>query len=423
MYIDLHNKKRVRTNSKWLIFTIFMILVIVTEQFYRQPLKEVSLSVIKTLQGEDPKNNNAIKFLKFISQLGSKMVFIPITIIVYNYANIYKTFTLLMALLISTAEFSILKMIYEGPRPYFIDLSIIPIDCEGGWGNPSGHSLSSMAFYLTLWHIITECKQIRDKKIIKIISLIFTILLIISIMFSRIVLGAHSINQILFGGLMGYGVYYFLFNVLCIRLNDGKQFAKILNFKNIMFLAINFLIFLFAFLVYYFNELEIDIIDKYDAIIKEKCHGIPFNLKFQNEALLNIAIYLANIGAFIGIKFEYFFLFGENLDNWNQFNFEMNEINDDSSLMTKITINRETQWNHTNNFFSILRLFIIVVLSAILVFPYFLIEWDYNIVLVFLFKLVVPSNTITFAYFFLFKKLLKGLRMVNMTLYSLNDSL
>jgi len=421
MFIDSGNR-RIRTNSQWLVFSLFITSVFISELFFRDPLYNASFNLIQYLQGNDPKNSSLVYAANIFSILGSKTTFIPIIFIVYNYANIYKTYILLMMLLVGFAETSILKMIYTSPRPFF-DMSMVEIiGCTGSWGNPSGHTLKSMAFYLTLWHIVTDCKQLREKKIIKNILLVFTVLFIICIMFSRVIVGAHGLNQILFGGLLGFANYFFIFYVLCLRLNDGKQFAKILNFTNIIHGIINFFIFLFAFLIYYFNEPNY-LMPKYNEVINNKCPNVPMNERFQNEAIVQFAAFLANIGAFIGIKFEYVFCFGENLDNWNQYNFESNEINDDSSLMTKITINRKTQWNHTNFFYSLIRLFLIALFSAVLVFPYFLFDWDDNIYLVFFLKLTVPANTLTFACFFLFKVFMRSLRMVNMTFYSLNDSL
>jgi membrane-associated phospholipid phosphatase len=423
MYIDHNNRKRTRSDSKWLIFTIYIIILFTLEAICKKPLFKASDQFIIYLQGSDPKNNYYIKVAQFFTFLGSNSIFIPLLIMVYNYVNIYKTYTLLMSLLISIGSFSILKVVYSSPRPYFKNEKIETFGCEGGWGNPSGNCLSSMAFYLTLWHIITDCKELRNQKLIKNIYLLVTCLLIVLIMFSRIMVGAHSINQVLFGGLLGFGIYYFLFFVLCIRPNDHEQFSRILNFKNITYFTGNSLIFLFIFLIFLFNEIDEDTKDKYYINIINKCPNTTKNLLFNREALLNFGIFLSNIGAFIGVKFEYFFLFRENLENWYQSNFEMNEPNDDSSLLTKITLNRETQWNHTNSFYSVLRLFLIIVFSAIMIFPFFFVNWSDDFGIVFIFKILVPANTLSFAFFYLFKILMKSLRMINLSVYSLNDSL
>lgn len=418
----MHSQKS-KTNSKWLIWAIYIILILVTEQFYSNPLFKVSIPYIEAVQGKEPGENFLLYAAEIVSYLGNA-IYVPIIFVVYNFANIYKSYVLLMTLLLSTAMISILKMIYIQQRPYWVSDKIVPFGCEGGWGNPSGHSLSCTAFYLTLWEIIFECSKLRNKKVLKYTSLGCTIILILMILFSRNFVGAHSLNQILYGGLLGFGLYFFLFHVLCIRLNDSKQFAKFLEFRNLTYYLINFFILLFAFLVYYFNQNN-DYLNKWDkAIDTNGCSEIPNNKRLQNEGFITFAIFMTNLGAFMGVKFEYYFTFGENLQNWRQYNFESDEQRDDESLMTKITINKETQWNHTNSFYSFSRFLIILLLCGVLMTPYYFIHWNQNLVIVFIFKLFLPMNLITFSMFFLFKIVLKSLRVVNMTLYSmLHDSI
>jgi len=323
-----------------------------------------------------------------------------------------------MSLLLSAMMTSILKMIYMSPRPFWKDQDIIIYGCEGGWGNPSGHSIFSTAFYLTIWHIIFECHELRRKVIFKRISLGVIIFLIFLIMFSRMLVGAHSLNQIFFGFFLGFGIYFFIFYVLCVEVNDSKQFAKLLGFKNLIYGFINFFIFLFAFLLFFFNHDENYESEFIESILKQ-CPSIYPSREFQNEGLVTFVIFLSNLGAFMGIKFEYYFTFKENIQNWQQFNFEMDERSDDESLMTKITINKETQWNHTNSFYSLLRIVVILFLSTILMIPYFLIRWDDNFIIIITLKLYLPFYMITFSIFFLFKIILRSFRMINLTLYSM----
>jgi membrane-associated phospholipid phosphatase len=427
--MNIQNSSYLKSKSKsqWLFFIMYTIIIFATEPFYRKYLFDVSIPYIEALQGVDPAKNKLLLIPKFISSLGNTVAFMAIILVVYNIANIYKTYVLLTTIFLSTMNIAILKMIYVSPRPYWVSEKILSLDCEAGWGNPSGHSIASTAFYLTLWHILSDCNQLRDRKAVKNWGLVFTIFLIFSIMISRNFAGAHSINQILFGALIGFGIYFFLFYVLCIKVNDSKQLAQLLEFRNLIYVVINFFIFLFAFFVFYFNNNE-DVL-KWSGIIRDvlKIHGcerVPENKTLQSEGFLTFAVFLTNLGAFIGLKFEYYFTFNENLQNWTQYNFEIDERPDDESLMTKISINKETQWNHTNTFFSTLRFFMILILGGIVMTPYYLVDWNANITIVFIFKVFLPINMATFSMFFLFKIILKSLRLTNLTLYSmLQDSL
>ena len=44
----------------------------------------------------------------------------------------------------------VLKMVYRNPRPYWVSNKIEAWHCESDFGNPSGHSLGSMAQAVTL---------------------------------------------------------------------------------------------------------------------------------------------------------------------------------------------------------------------------------------------------------------------------------
>lgn len=402
-------------------FLILVFIIFITEPYYRQPLFDYSVELIETIQGpESNKNYKLMRIAEVFSFLGNSGTFIPIIFLVYNFANIYKTYVLFMTLLFTAMEISLLKMIITSPRPYMINPKIIPSSCEGGWGNPSGHSLASTAFYLTLWHIIFDCNQLRKNLKAKFTALVFIVLFILTIMFSRVVVGAHSLNQILYGGLLGFGLYFFLFYVLLIDTNDSSQLVKIMEIRNLIYLGINSLILLFAGLIYYLNtdKANIDLYnDKINQI--EICRDISINKRLQNEGIVTFAVFLGNIGAFIGLKFEYFFTFGENTKNWKQYNFENEEPKDTESLMSKISISKETQWNHTNAFISIVRLIFILILCGLTYLPFHWIDMDSNIYIVLIFKIIIPINCITFSVFYLYKTILRTFRFVNTSLFNL----
>jgi membrane-associated phospholipid phosphatase len=424
MNIQAHSYNKEKVKSHWALFILYFLIVVITEPFYRQSLFDVSIPLIESLQGSEPKKKVFLQIAEFISTLGNSQTFVPIILLFYNFTNIYKTFVLLNVMFLSTMMISVLKMIYVSPRPYWVSEKIVPFGCEGGWGNPSGHSIASTAFYLSVWHMAFESSYLKPKKGLKWASLGFTIILIIIIMFSRILVGAHALNQIFYGASLGLAIYFLLFHVLCIRVNDGKQLAKFMEFRNLIYGCVNFFIFLFAFLLYFFNQNQ-ETLNKWDNVISSHgCPNIKKNLRLQNEGFVVFCVFLGNLGAFVGLKMEYYVTFGENLQNWIQYNFEVDEKSDDESLMTKISINKETQWNHTNSFFSILRLVTLCILAGVFLLPFYFIDTDDNIFVVAIFKFIFPVNIVSFSIFFLFKVILKSLRMVNMTLFSmLQDSI
>lgn len=323
-------------------------------------------------------------------------------------------------LFLSTLLVGLLKMIYISPRPYWSNLEIVPYgSCETGWGNPSGHSLTCVAVYLTLWHIIFECHQLREKVIEKYVSLGFTIIFIMLIMISRVIVGAHSLNQILYGASLGFCVYFFFFFVLCVDLNNPKQFIKIIEFRTLISLVINFFILIFAFLLFVLTH-DSENSKAYDEVINSTiCKGAPLGKRLQNEGFLAIAVFLVNLAALIGLKLEFYFFFNGNYENWKQYNFEEEEKFDDSkSLLSKISINKSTQWNHTGPVKSFLRLILVALLAAVPMLMYILIPYSVNIYIQFIFKVFASLTITVFGLFYLYKPVLRKVKLVNSALFT-----
>lgn len=410
-----------RSKSQYPIFIAYILAIFISEIFYRGPLFQETLKFVEYIQKDvpDPRQNTMFKTAEIISLLGAGPSLILIILITYNYANIYKTLVMVNILLVSQLLTGMLKMIYMSPRPYWEKENIIALGCEGGWGNPSGHSLTSTAFYLTVWHIVFDSSYLRNRKVEKALSLAFTVIFILLIMISRVITANHSFNQIIFGSLIGFGLYFFTFNVLCVRVNDSNQCLKIIDITYTLFAIINVVLLLIGFLLFLFNVNDKSEI--YANIFKPdgKC-PLPANRTMQTEGFSSLAMFLANMGAFTGVKFEYDYTFKKNTQSWRQYNFELEEKPDDESLMTKISINRETQWNHTNSFFSCMRLFVICVLSLISMAPYLLVSWNAHVSLVLLIKIFLPMAFVWFGFFFTFKIIAKMLRLTNITMNSMS---
>ena len=104
-----------------------------------------------------------------------------------------------------------LKSLYAEKRPYWVTDEISASDCSLGFGNPSGHMLNNTFFWMSLYlHAYHEVgiKPVRMSVmctgyIIKMAATCIGISFIIFLAFSRVFLGAHSINQVIFGTILG----------------------------------------------------------------------------------------------------------------------------------------------------------------------------------------------------------------------------
>lgn len=106
---------------------------------------------------------------------------------------------------------NISKLYYHQARPFWVSYSIEAGSCSTQFGNPSGHSLTAFGMALAGWldynHAVVEGKikegSVFAKMWMRIFLCLAAVVFSCSIGWSRFVLGAHSMNQIIFGLLLG----------------------------------------------------------------------------------------------------------------------------------------------------------------------------------------------------------------------------
>ena len=111
---------------------------------------------------------------------------------------------------------NILKSMYGEDRPYWVTDDIKATSCHLGFGNPSGHMLNNVFFWLSLYlHQYYEVGVIKPRMsvfctayIIKMAVTCIGVTFLIFMGFSRIYLGAHTFNQVLFGTILGITLAY-----------------------------------------------------------------------------------------------------------------------------------------------------------------------------------------------------------------------
>ena len=126
----------------------------------------------------------------------------------------YDTNYFLLVFLSSNCVCQVLKSLFSHSRPYFDDITLGDIvfkDCATEYGNPSGHSqmaitmtLVPMMYYLEIYKAYFERNPVK-KTAIKMFGWFY----IISVAYSRIYLGRHTLDQCLHGLAIGYLCYHF----------------------------------------------------------------------------------------------------------------------------------------------------------------------------------------------------------------------
>lgn len=143
-----------------------------------------------------------------------------------------------------TTEFakSVLKLSFHEPRPTWMWPDVLPIGCSSSFGLPSGHCSESANFVLILlldqfkpsnWsranHPNLNSKTVTNSPyaFAAVIALFFTYWPLV--VFDRVVLGKHTLNQALTGSLVGF--WCALFAHFCLRDSIFYHVNKLTNGK------------------------------------------------------------------------------------------------------------------------------------------------------------------------------------------------
>lgn len=223
----------------------YFIVVLGTEVLYREPLYNYSLNFLSNLAKDQ--NQGTLKMMKTLTYLGQKHFTLPCYTVLLIFAPLNYSLSVLCS--IFGAEFlsNFLKAIYANNRPFW-DLSIAPIDCSVGFGNPSGHSTMSSSVFLSITHIIVtnylgKSKQnVNDssvenlgnqmtisKKFVVVLLYLTALAIIIVVSFTRLYLVVHTFNQVLLGCLIGTGIYLTIFFAFEVQNLKSKEIEKYMN--------------------------------------------------------------------------------------------------------------------------------------------------------------------------------------------------
>lgn len=175
----------------------------------------MEIQLIKLIQNL---NSNFLDFFcELISYFSSYFGFILLFLIFFVYIDRKYCLFFGMTYVIGIALNFIFKLITNRPRPYEIDILVINKLVAPGSSFPSGHSTSII---LMLYFLLYYMYKRFNKKWIKNLSLILSIIFIIAVSFSRMYLGQHYLSDIIMGIILGL-IYSYL-GILCYNWINGK---------------------------------------------------------------------------------------------------------------------------------------------------------------------------------------------------------
>ena len=107
----------------------------------------------------------------------------------------------------------IFKFIFRRARP-----DVLTLVSASGYSYPSGHTMVSTAYFAFITYLL--CKKVK-RKIDKIALIIFSVVMILLIGFSRIYLGVHYLSDVIGGFLLG--IPFLMLYLTIINKEDDKK--------------------------------------------------------------------------------------------------------------------------------------------------------------------------------------------------------
>ena len=323
-----------------------------------------------------------------------------------------------------------MKIWYGSSRPFWENTKLYKGIADGGFGNPSGHTITTIYLHLTLFFYLRET-FLNKKYKYQIIILLFFIIFIILVILSRIILGIHSLNQVLYAS--GLGLFSSLLITHILKLHQMPMLFYKKLFKDKVFIfcisgILSLLILLSILSCLFFNSNFNE--DHYDQIIKGLT-DLPKYRKFNLDGLFGSFAAVAILGMYLGQVIFWYFIdnsYKTNKENKSgtKIDFIINDNDNDNTELKGIEKeyfeeddnnglidNLINNWNKNRSFklcslFRFIKfIFIVIICCSPLIF-FLIIPKDINTVLIFIFKFGIPFFfTLFFTYSFGFFYLIK----------------
>ena len=379
-----------------ILIIIYFIFIIGLEFFYRDYLFEKSIILQENIQRN--KNNEPIlKISKIISFLGGEVSAVLFMFLIFLFMPLNYSFLILQSIIYSAYFTNLMKMIYQSDRPNWRS-KYLTYYCNYEYGNPSGHSFNSINMFLCLAHIFV--KYFKIKNVLKICIFLLSIFISLLIMLTRFILAAHSINQVLYGALLGFGVYIILIHIIKYHEYSSIQFyqhIKKKKIKKIYYIFHIFLLILSIFIYLFTKNKDHSDINKtiFNGI---RCKIKPEYKKYKNGGLFQSLAIMAILGAQFGFDILFILL----------------KIN---NYMINYSI---IEWNKNNKIkYAFFRL-IVISISSIGIFFYYIVPGNIILFFAFLFKSALPIFLGMFGIYSLGIYLCIKLKIANKDIYKMD---
>lgn len=361
-----NSKKIIPYNMKIIITIIYFIAIILFELLYRKFLFEKFISFQEYFQKEK-KIKILLNICKIISFFGAEISTLFVFGIIFIFMPLNYSFLILQAIVYSSYLTNTLKMIYQSDRPNWHS-DYLTFSCNYGYGNPSGHSLTSISLYLSLSHVLVKYFKINGtfKKLLFIFFILFSVLIALS----RFILAAHSLNQILYGFLLGLGLYYILIHIIGYHKYSSVEYLRHIRKTKVKYIyyCFHILLLIFTILIYLFLPSKDNSNTEENIFNGKRCKIKNDYSKYKNDGLFQSLSITSIIGAQIGIDLLFKILKIKN-------------------YLINVSI---IEWNKKKFIKKIILRIPIIMISSIGIILYFIIPGNLPLIFIFIFKSAIP---------------------------------
>ena len=377
-----------------IIILCFIIIIMMLEYIYNQALFTYSLTYEQNLQNS--LSEISFQFFKILSFLGNGPLIGLGLFFILCFFPLVKTIMICLGIIFMVYIQDILKLFYADPRPFWINTILFQGKCETSYGNPSGHSLTSFYFILSFCYYINMMEKIKNNITMKIIVYLLGFLISSLTAFSRLALGVHSINQVVYGsllGIWGFLMFAYVFKIYDMPLNYYLKFFKEKKFINFCLVA-SLILLIIPIILYLLIDVQSDI-KKYDLVMSKKCPKKKEYKLYSHSCLAEALIILVGIGIYFGQYFFWYMIYRKKNESLST-----NDNNYDNSLEESVN-----NWNKyikeifysMSNFIKVFGIFILTLLPGIF---YIMISGkNNNLRTIFIFKFGLPFFLIGFLSF------------------------
>ena len=188
-----------------------------------------------------------------------------------------------------------------------------------------------------LFIYLSQTKLLYKRYIIQTILFLILLIWIILIILSRLILGIHSINQVIYGSTLGLIVVLLISVVFKLHQMPVIYYKKL--FKEKIYISIIFSLILFLSIFSIISNFAFDNksqIKKYEKILNEKCQDLPEYRKFNLDGLFGSFIIFGLLGMYSGqILFWYL------IDNNYKSNKKRKKINKKNADRNNSSVNED----------------------------------------------------------------------------------